>query len=551
MPVLVAAALSALLFVSAARERDGVVLLGVLPLVIMMLFFAESRSRALYEVTMPIASWATLAMRYGVRCVAVLAPPAVWMICQWCIAPREGAAWVVPSQAAQAMMHMLTAVTWPFALAVRPGRGSRDLAPQSMRLFVVLMVQMAVTVSAYLVGPQLQHTAVAVLLVTAVLLAIWNGYRVSQPLVSAGAAVPVPIRDRAARETVASTQPALPMARAGTLATWWLVLRVGLNLQQRVVLGILLALSFGMGVMIDGISQLLFLTYAPMQLLIGGTRFLSVLPVAPCRRLLLMLVMGPVAVCASRGLGSAVRAMRDHGDAAAVRREQYKRSPAYDAPFREAVGGRYDNRSRVSLAHWQWAVRAPVPTITAPWGETVAPYSLRVMGLPLYNPFTIRPGNTQAFAEWQWSRLTRQVYGMALSPGVQQGQWPVPRVSRWPVLIMVAGVLCGAILVLAFGVWQARRARFNMRATPSMVLGLSPILVPLVVTMGTPMGGAYTGTALLHGACLYIEEQLPAQPVVFVVSVLAVALIPVLLGAATLWSATRAGVVETQFPSRS
>jgi hypothetical protein len=547
---LLTAALAALMCVSAARGRDGAVAVGTLPLLMTLIGVAENRSRALYEVTMPVASWATLAARYGVKCAAVLTPLLLWMLCRWCITPREEPAWAMLPQAAQIAMHMLTAVTWPFVLVVRHGQGSRDLALQSIRLFVVLMAQMAVTVSAYPVGTRFQQTALAMLLATALLLAFWNGYRASQPLSSAGAAVPVPIRDRAARETDASTQLALPMARAGTLATWWLVLRVALNVQQRVILGIMLALSFGMGVMFDGISQLLFFTYAPMQLLIGGTRFLSVLPVAPWRRLLLMLVMGPVAVCAARGLGSAVRAVRDHGDAAAVRREQYKRSPAYDAPFREAVGGRYDNRSRVSLAHWQWAVRAPVPTIAAPWGETVTPYSLRVLGLPLYNPFSIRPGNTQAFAEWQWRRLTRQVYGMALSPRVQKGPWPAPRVSRWPAQIMVAGVLCGAILLQAFGVWHARRPRFSMRATPSMVLGLSPILVPFVVLIGTPMGGAYTGTALLQGACLYIEEQLPAQPVVFVVSVLAVALIPVLLGAATLWSATRAGVVETQFPSR-
>jgi hypothetical protein len=103
------------------------------------------------------------------------------------------------------------------------------------------------------------------------------------------------------------------------------------------------------------------------------------------------------------------------------------------------VGGvipyaRHDNSfvsysaTNVPLEYWRLAPGGDVPVIRAPWGETIHPPPIHILGLTFYNPYAAaynpwwtQAGNTSAnrnserFFEWQYENATQRLYGRRIT----------------------------------------------------------------------------------------------------------------------------------------
>ena len=110
--------------------------------------------------------------------------------------------------------------------------------------------------------------------------------------------------------------------------------------------------------------------------------------------------------------------------------------------------------TNVPLEFWRHAPAGKVPLIEAPWGETVVPRTMSVLGFSLYNPYTATNANSDRFFDWQFENATQAVHGRRISYGQYQ-QIPndatlgYPRQKRMDVIafpVLAFWLLCGAYL---------------------------------------------------------------------------------------------------------
>ena len=118
------------------------------------------------------------------------------------------------------------------------------------------------------------------------------------------------------------------------------------------------------------------------------------------------------------------------------------RPPSFIADFFQSSGpsvgggGPYASRdsqfsysdTNVPLEYWRCAPGGSVPVIRAPWGETVHPPPISILGLTFYNPYasaynpwwtqrgdTSANRNSERFFEWQYENATQRLYGQRIA----------------------------------------------------------------------------------------------------------------------------------------
>jgi hypothetical protein len=95
----------------------------------------------------------------------------------------------------------------------------------------------------------------------------------------------------------------------------------------------------------------------------------------------------------------------------------------------------------VSYRFWQIAPAGQAPTVRSPWGESCRPETINLRLFDFYNPYTVCPGRSASFLNWQFGRAAIEIYGRRLDaaqhpdPG-DEGYRPVPPGSRlWAVYL--------------------------------------------------------------------------------------------------------------------
>jgi hypothetical protein len=100
----------------------------------------------------------------------------------------------------------------------------------------------------------------------------------------------------------------------------------------------------------------------------------------------------------------------------------------------------------VPASFWRWARGGAIPAIESPWGEETQPPTFLRLGLICYNPYSVAPGNSARFLDWQFARATKAVYGRSvpLSQAAElqkPGLTPIPRQLRTHFVALLAATL--------------------------------------------------------------------------------------------------------------
>lgn len=213
---------------------------------------------------------------------------------------------------------------------------------------------------------------------------------------------------------------------------------------------------------------------------------------------------------------------------------------APDDPVRVTRGDPWRNTT-APLALWQRTPRGSAPVLRAPWGEEVVADTLTLLGLTLYNPYTVRVGNSDPFATWQFNKLSEQHFGVRVTRAefetTDNRELPLPLTQRWPVQVLVAALI---FAYAALGLWAYECTRSHRVSRGSMAPALArawlPVMlwfgaagIPFVLTMRLSFsrGGALV-TSVLETSMLRVAEVLPGWLVPIVaLLVVGVAFLPV------------------------
>jgi hypothetical protein len=213
---------------------------------------------------------------------------------------------------------------------------------------------------------------------------------------------------------------------------------------------------------------------------------------------------------------------------------------ASDDPVRVTRGDPWRNTT-APLVLWQRTPRGSAPVLRAPWGEEVVADTLTLLGLTLYNPYTVRVGNSDPFATWQFDKLNEQHFGVRVTRAefetTDNRELPLPLTQRWPVQLLVAALL---FAYAALGLWAYEYTRNHRVSRGSMAPALArawlPVMlwfgaagIPFVLTMRLSFsrGGALV-TSVLETSMLRVAEVLPGWLVPIVaLLVVGVAFLPV------------------------
>ena len=143
----------------------------------------------------------------------------------------------------------------------------------------------------------------------------------------------------------------------------------------------------------------------------------------------------------------------------------FRRSLFYGAPATYQSGEKYfDSPTKVPLQYWSVAPDGKAPTIRAAWGETSPPFTLKLPGLLLFNPYSSVEGNSQRFIDWQFARATTAVYGHSIFRGDYHADGPLPpRVGdKFPIKVLEAAFMfvygLGVLVVISVPYMRGRRA---------------------------------------------------------------------------------------------
>ena len=171
---------------------------------------------------------------------------------------------------------------------------------------------------------------------------------------------------------------------------------------------------------------------------------------------------------------------------------------------------------RPPLEYWHLAPQGAAPRIEAPWGETWQPGVVHLLGLSLYNPFSMGPVNSHRFFEWQYQRASEAIYGERVTFSSMQRLetlHPLTRQARFIVLNTAASAC--ALLLLFNIVLVGSHWRFPITSfKSSQVLGIG-YAIPVfgALALDAMIRGPLTpngSTSLLHALLLRAGALLPA-----------------------------------------
>ena len=170
----------------------------------------------------------------------------------------------------------------------------------------------------------------------------------------------------------------------------------------------------------------------------------------------------------------------------------------------------------VNREFWRLAPGGMVPVIQAPWGERFQPEPYRVLGLTLYNPYSVGKKNSFDFGDWQFSRATEYIYGRPmtarqLAEGKVKGLTPItlrPRIQILTIAVIVAAALFWIWIIELFS-WhrlgRLSRAARNILTYSGALIIVGAVFADLTVTK---FAGSLSQPALEAGL-LYISRHLP------------------------------------------
>ncbi|WP_353266128.1 hypothetical protein [Gemmatimonas sp.] len=503
----------------------------------------QSTSPSLFERALPVGTWALFAGKIGARALLVLLPVAAWVaVTRWRI-PSE-----FTSTSAIVMLTLgITIVVLPFAAegfsldrsARRPQaeRVSGALTQASRRIvFLFMSLIFGLTLARVALSEQAFAWVTSVLAAMSCVAAwlVWP------------ASVTAPKALAVEREAIARAipfaqpddkPPFVSAARVDSVLPVTSTLAVPLKRAQRgadrLSLRALLALLYPststrrmtvfiaaivmmQGVMRGDFSTWIFFTVISPTTLVSGTAMLATLPFSPRRRLWAITIAGPLMLVLSYGLGFALPA-------------PYGESLSENSPRVKEPGRWYHNATEVRLTFWTWSRDGTVPTITAPWGEVVEPFTVHVLGQTFYNAYTVKRASSARFVDWQLERLTTVAYGTSVTADDLKNENTPPLVTRrWPVLLVCSGLLIALALFTSCGAWMGRGAKGLSFRTLWIWLMYLPLFLSVALSIGTDVGGNPLGSFVLKGILAYLEV-LPPQPLQYVGGVLFLALAPVAL----------------------
>jgi len=283
-------------------------------------------------------------------------------------------------------------------------------------------------------------------------------------------------------------------------------------------------------------SVSMFAGLVPVVLMLLHSRALSVLPVHPWRRLQVAVLMFPLAITIALALGLGLR-------------QRYKPQVTHtqDAPFEDSMAGDWNNPSRVQLAYWRWSGADQPPLVVAPWGEKVEPFAARVLGLWLYNPFTVRDESSEAFQRWQWQRLTTAVYGQVVPREEfkkRNRQRPTMRSERWPVLILRTAFTQTMLLLFTLSCWKVRTQRFRWRELHWSAAFYIPIALPIAAGSLAEGLGLGLVPGVVDQLLMGLAARLPTDPLALSASLVTLTTLPALAALALLRRASLQPVLE-------
>jgi hypothetical protein len=185
---------------------------------------------------------------------------------------------------------------------------------------------------------------------------------------------------------------------------------------------------------------------------------------------------------------------------------------------------------RPPLEFWH-AGEAPV--IESPWGESCRPATVHLLGVAIYNPYSLGPANSARFFEWQFRRATEAVYGQAIDYADYQSPHvrfrPLLRQARLAILNLSA-CACWVLLLfnLAFTAMHWRFRRFFAQGHTVVGWLLVALTAPIFlidwlprVTLPGPISVSMVDALLLR-----VSAVLPAGlPAVALAAVLPVVLL--------------------------
>ncbi|MCE2900837.1 MAG: hypothetical protein LXA09_06320 [Gemmatimonadetes bacterium] len=243
-----------------------------------------------------------------------------------------------------------------------------------------------------------------------------------------------------------------------------------------------------------------------VPLIVQRTAWLAMLPIPPVRRLLGIMLLGPVALAAAFGVGANLPV-------------PYLRDQVFlsrNAPLSPATGD-YTNPTRLSIAYWRFAPGGQAPLIVSPRGETVEPFTLRVLGLTLYNPYSVRETSSRHVVGWQMGRATQAAFGRPMTARQIRTERPRFRTQSWPMQLLQGSVLLTTALLMLLAVWSGRSpARpFSPWQLRGWVLTI-PVWLSVLASVISVDAGSEPLQSLVQGALLRAVEWIGGSPTLVV-----------------------------------
>jgi hypothetical protein len=182
---------------------------------------------------------------------------------------------------------------------------------------------------------------------------------------------------------------------------------------------------------------------------------------------------------------------------------------------------------QVPLEFWRHAAGGRAPEIRAPWGESVRPATIRVLGAAFYNPYETARGNSQQFMEWQFDRATGEIYGRPIGPRqLGRGMPSVMSTARLQILELAAILMI--VLAIAGGLEFANGHRMGrlgskLRNAISIAVLSGPFVLLFAYNMWSPVPGLISDH-LMPLLLLHLSRALPEN----LAALAAIAAIPVI-----------------------
>lgn len=204
----------------------------------------------------------------------------------------------------------------------------------------------------------------------------------------------------------------------------------------------------------------------------------------------------------------------------------------------------FNSPTEVSLDYWVKVSDNGIPAITAPWGETAQPYVLQLFGSVYYNPYTVRRRNSKPFANWQFQRLTKAVFGFPMTRQAYRAMNPPPRRITAQARMMMLSVSAGMTLLLLHLalMWISTYPRPWAQSVQTTVVKFTVYLIPLgfILYPTFAAGSPDAMFSLVQKQLMHLSDVLPRSNVF----VFFVALIPVAAAYALLeWQFARSELV--------